>query len=131
MRPDLQFWSVHRIKIRLHVGHADCIQGTLPSVEKKKVPGPRENFVLSRTEEFRFRWSLLGNNAKQRQYGIKASNRLQSKSERGTQLTQDSLPWDTECSTPEECQLRLRRSTEKQALQMKRSAVKLWTFCTL
>ena len=51
LHPSLQFLYVHRVKIRLYVDHADCIKGALPTVEKR-LPAPRGNFVLSRTEEF-------------------------------------------------------------------------------
>ena len=48
----LLFCYVHCVKIRLYVDHADCIKGHY-SVWKK-LPGPRGNFVLSSTEEFRW-----------------------------------------------------------------------------
>ena len=31
---DMQFWYVHPVNIPLYVDHADCVKGTLPSVEK-------------------------------------------------------------------------------------------------
>ena len=51
LHPNLQFLYVHRVKVRLYVDHADSFKGILLTVEKR-LPAPRGNFVLSRTEEF-------------------------------------------------------------------------------